>query len=160
MPLPLTITSQAAHDGAFFLRRERLRNYQNKPLHAWIAHWIYQDVALYKLFTMQFIFGIVAFVLQLPFSIRKDLRRIKELRYGRRLKGPVLVNAKQFTKAVEGTGIGITNENSKLPLRIPRDAENKHFLIVGGTGAGKPSVIRQMLDQLQEGDDAAIVYDT
>ena len=158
-PLPLTLTSQAAHDGAFFLRRERLRNYQNKLLHAWIAHWIYQDVALYKLFTMQFIFGIVAFVLQLPFSIRKDIRRIKELRYGRRLKGPVLVNAKQFTKAVAGTGIGITTEDSKLPLRIPRDAENKHFLIVGDTGTGKSSVIRQMLYQVEARGDSAIVYD-
>ncbi len=70
-PLPLTLTPQAAQDGAFFLIRERLRNYQNKALHAWIAHWIYQDVPLYKLFTMQFVFGIVAFVLQLPFSVPK-----------------------------------------------------------------------------------------
>ena len=79
---------------------------------------------VYRLFTLQFVFGIVAFVLQLPFSVPKDIRRIKDLRYGRRLKGPVLVNAKQFTKAVAGTGIGITTEDSKLPLRIPRDAEN------------------------------------
>jgi hypothetical protein len=35
------------------------------------------------------LFGLAAFVLQLPFSIRKDIqRRIKQLRYGRRLKGP------------------------------------------------------------------------
>ena len=158
-PLPLTLTPQAAQHGAFFLLREGLRNYQNKPLHAWIAHWIYEDVPVYKLFTMQFIFGIVAFILQLPFSIPKDIRRIKDLRYGRRLKGPVLVNAKQFTKAVAGTGIGITTEDSKLPLRIPRDAENKHFLIVGDTGTGKSSVIRQMLYQVEARGDSAIVYD-
>jgi hypothetical protein len=50
-------------------------------------------------------------------SVPKDIRRIKDLRYERRLKGPVLVNAKQFTKAVAGTGIGITTEDSTLPLR-------------------------------------------
>ena len=158
-PLALTLTPQAAQDGAFFLLREGLRNYQNNALHAWIEHWIYDDVPLYKLFTMQFIFGIVAFLLQLPFSLPKDIRRIKDLRYGRRLKGPVLVSAKQFSKAVAGTGIGITTEDSKLPLRIPRDAENKHFLIVGDTGTGKSSVIRQMLYQVEARGDSAIVYD-
>ena len=47
----------------------------------------------------------------------------------------------------------------KLPLRIPRDAENKHFLIVGDTGSGKSSIIRQMLYQVDARGDSAIVYD-
>ena len=72
---------------------------------------------------------------------------------------PVLVNAKEFTKAVAGNGIGITTNDSKLPLRIPRDAENKHFLIVGDTGSGKSSIIRQMLYQVDARGDSAIVYD-
>ena len=111
------LTPEAAKHGTFYLMRESLRNYQNKALHAWIARWIYQDLPIYKLFTMQLLFGVVAFALQLPFSIPKDIRRIKDLRYGRRLKGPVLVNGKQFTKAVAGNGIGITTNDSKLPLR-------------------------------------------
>ena len=69
------------------------------------------------------------------------------------------MNGKQFTKAVAGNGIGITTNDSKLPLRIPRDAENKHFLIVGDTGSGKSSVIRQMLYQVEARGDSAIVYD-
>lgn len=158
-PLPLMLTPEAAKHGTFYLIRESLHNYQNKALHAWIAHWVYQDMPIFKLFTMQLIFGVVAFALQLPFSIPKDIRRIKDLRYGRRLKGPVLVNGKQFTKAVAGNGIGITTNDSKLPLRIPRDAENKHFLIVGDTGSGKSSVIRQMLYQVEARGDSAIVYD-
>jgi hypothetical protein len=157
--LPLMLTPESAKHGTFYLMRESLHNYQNKALHAWIAHWIYQEVPIYKLFTMQLVFGVVAFALQLPFSIPKDIRRIKDLRYGRRLKGPVLVNGKQFTKAVAGNGIGITTNDSKLPLRIPRDAENKHFLIVGDTGSGKSSVIRQMLYQVEARGDSAIVYD-
>ena len=105
-------------------------------------------------FQMQLIFGAVAFVLQLPFSIVKDIRRIKQLRYGRRLKGPVLVDVKSFNKAVAGAGIGITTNDAKLPLRIPRDAENKHFLIVGDTGSGKSSIIRQMLYQVDARGDS------
>ena len=158
-PLPLTLTPQAAIHGTYFLMRESPRNYQNKVIHAWIAHSIYGDVPLYNLFRMQLLFGLAAFILQLPFSIHKDFRRIKQLRYGRRLKGPVLVNAKDFTAAVSGNGIGIKTNDFKLPLRIPRDAENKHFLIVGDTGSGKSSIIRQMLYQVDARGDSAIVYD-
>ena len=75
-PLPLKLTPQASEHGRFFLMRESLCSYQNKPLHAWIAHWIYQDVPVYSLFKMQFAFGFIAFALELPFSMRKDMRRI------------------------------------------------------------------------------------
>ena len=158
-PLPFVTSSQARRQGLRLLFREQPRSYQNKVLHKWIEHWVYADIPLAQLFTMQLIFGLVAFALQLPFSVRKDIRRIKKLRYGRRLKGPVLVNAKDFTEAVSGNGIGITTNDSKLPLRIPRDAENKHFLIVGDTGSGKSSIIRQMLYQVDARGDSAIVYD-
>jgi type IV secretory pathway TraG/TraD family ATPase VirD4 len=157
--LPLALTPQASVHGTYYLSREVPRNYQNKAIHAWIGHWIYAGVPLPGLFKMQLIFGLSAFILQLPFSIPKDTGRIKQLRYGRRLKGPVLVNAKDFTKAVAGAGIGITTNDSKLPLRIPRNAENKHFLIVGDTGSGKSSIIRQMLYQVDARGDSAIVYD-
>ncbi len=157
--IPLTLTPKAAIHGTYFLEREDPHSYPNKTLHAWLTHWIYGDAPIYDLFKMQLLFGLAAFVLQLPFSIQKDIARIKQLRYGRRLKGPVLVNAKEFTKAVTGNGIGITTNDSKLPLRIPRDAENKHFLIVGDTGSGKSSIIRQMLYQVDARGDSAIVYD-
>jgi type IV secretory pathway TraG/TraD family ATPase VirD4 len=158
-PLPLALTPQASVHGTYYLSREAPRNYQNKAIHAWFAHWIYANVPLFNFFGMQLLFGLVTFVLQLPFSLPKDIKRIRQMRYGRRLKGPVLVDAKSFNKAVTGTGIGITTNDSKLPLRIPRDAENKHFLIVGDTGTGKSSVIRQMLYQVDARGDSAIVYD-
>ena len=158
-PLPLVLSSEARRKGFTLLFREQPRSYSNKALHTWIEHWVYAEIPLTQLFKMQLIFGLAAFALQLPYSVRKDIRRIKVLRYGRRLKGPVLVNAKDFTKAVGGTGIGITTNDSKLPLRVPRDAENKHFLIVGDTGSGKSSIIRQMLYQVDARGDSAIVYD-
>ncbi len=133
--LPLALSAQARQQGFRLLFREPPRSYPNQTFHAWIAHWIYADVPLDRLFNTQLILGLAAFVLQLPFSIPKDIQRRKQLRYGRRLKGPILVNPRQFTNAVAGSGIGIATNDSKRPLRIPRDAENKHFLIVGDTGS-------------------------
>lgn len=158
-PLPLMLTPKVAQGGRYLLYREPPTNYANKTIRDWLAHWIYGDVSLYGLFQMQLWFGLATFILQLPFSIRKDIQRVRQLRYGRRLKGPVLVSARQFTRAVSGDGICITTCDSKRPLRIPRDSENKHFLIVGDTGSGKSSVIRQMLCQVDARGDSAIVYD-
>ena len=158
-PLPFALSKQAEEDGFRSITREPLHPYQNKALHAWIAHWIYLDVPLSGTFATPLYWGMLALVLQLPFSIRKDIRRRKDLRYGRRLKGPILVSPHQFTKAVAGDGIGITTNDDKAPLRIPRNAENKHFLVVGDTGSGKSSIIRQMLYQVAARGDSAIVYD-
>lgn len=101
-PLLLALSAQARQQGSRSLFREQPRSYPNRPFHAWLAHWIYDDVPFDRLFNTQMILGLAAFVLQLPFSIRKDIQRRKQLRYGRRLKGPILVSPRQFTKAVAG----------------------------------------------------------
>ena len=43
--------------------------------------------------------------------------------------------------------------------RVPRDREAMHFLIVGDSGTGKSAAIRQILSQIWERGEAAIVYD-
>jgi len=158
-PLPLALSEQALSQGFRYLVREPVRSYQNKALHAWFAHGMYADASPGGLFAIPFYCGILALILQLPFSIRKDIQRRKELRYGRRLKGPILVSPRQFTQAVAGDGIGITTDDDTRPLRVPRNAENKHFLVVGDTGSGKSSIIRQMLCQVAARGDSAILYD-
>jgi hypothetical protein len=158
-PLPFVLSAEALTQGFRYLSREPIRSYQNKELHTWITHWIYADESLSGIFSTPLYCGLLALVLQLPFSIRKDVRRRKELRYGRRLKGPILVTPRQFTNAVSGDGIGITTNDDSRPLRVPRNAENKHFLVVGDTGSGKSSIIRQMLYQVADRGDSAIVYD-
>ena len=157
--LPLILSETASKQGFRYIFREVQHPYQNHGLHAWLGHWIYADTSLSGLFAMPSYCGFLTLLLQLPFSVRKDIHRRKELRYGRRLKGPILVSAQQFTKAVVGDGIGITTNDAKRPLRIPRNAENKHFLLVGDTGSGKSSIIRQMLYQVADRGDSAIVYD-
>jgi type IV secretory pathway TraG/TraD family ATPase VirD4 len=158
-PLPLIITPEASEHGTYFLNREAPRDYQNKVIHTWIAHWIYGDVSLFDLFKTQLLFGLVAFALQLPASITKDIRRRKEMKYGRRLKGPVLVTPTQFNKILQGTGIGLKVDQCRDMLRVPSRAEDQHFEIIGDTGSGKTTIIMQMLRQIQARRHSAILYD-
>ena len=50
-------------------------------------------------------------------------------------------------------------KNASRWARIPREREAMHFLIVGDSGTGKSAAIRQMLAQVWERGEAAIVYD-
>jgi hypothetical protein len=157
--LPFELSAQALQKGDRFLWRESLRSYQNKVLHDFLARWIYGGASLFNLFETPLLCGVFVLLLQLPFSIRKDVRRRQQLRYGRRLKGPLLVSGSEFSKALDGDGIGLAMDGEKKPLRIPRAAENKHILTVGDTGAGKSTIIRQILFQVAERGHSAIVYD-
>lgn len=158
-PLPLKLSAEAESNGFRLLFPDSARRYSNRALHSWLDHWVYNSQPIWRLFTWQLLFGVGVFLLQLPISIPKDIRRLKDLRYGRRLKGPFLVSSKGFNRAVAGDGIGIRTNDSNDPLRIPRNAENKHFLTVGDTGSGKTSIIRQLLQEVEKRDESAIVYD-
>jgi type IV secretory pathway TraG/TraD family ATPase VirD4 len=87
------------------------------------------------------------------------IRRRKELKYGRRLKGPVLLTPKEFNKTVNGDGIGFVTTEAKQMMRIPQQAEAQHIELMGDTGAGKTTLIMQILRQIQSRGHAAIVYD-
>ena len=158
-PLPLEASQTASRAGYRLLYREPEKVYQSKIVHSFLGQGIYGGEGIWPVFSMQVYFGIAAFLLQLPFALPKDIKRRKELRYGRRLKGPYLVTAKQFNAAVMGDGIGIQTEDIPDLLRIPARAENQHILAIGDTGSGKTSVIRQLAFRVQERDECAIIYD-
>jgi type IV secretory pathway TraG/TraD family ATPase VirD4 len=81
------------------------------------------------------------------------------MRYGRRLKGPILVTPKQFNEAIGGAGIGLKVDKCDEMLRIPLRAEDQHFEIIGDTGSGKTTIIMQLLRQIQSRGHSAILYD-
>jgi hypothetical protein len=157
LPVKLSATAQAA--GYTTLFREAPRHYENQGLRLFLRRWIYGETDIVNYFRAPMLFGLLAVAIQLPFSLRKDIARRKQLRYGRRLKGPILVEPKEFTKLLAGDGIGLQLKHQKALLRIPRHAENTHFLIVGDTGSGKSTIIRQILCQVAERGHSAIVYD-
>ena len=157
--LPFELSPAALDRGWRSLWRESPRRYQNQRLHRYLERSIYGGTTPLDLFRTPLIWGGLVLLLELPFSVRKDLRRRLELRYGRRIKGPILVSPRAFSRDLEGDGIGFMVEGQKRALRIPRAAENKHILTVGDTGAGKSTIIRQILFQVAERKHSAIVYD-
>jgi len=142
--------------------------YNNVQLHALLASWIYHGQTLADLAARPLWVGLAVFLAGLPFAAPRDAARLRELRYGRRLKGPELVTGGTFNSRNRSRGIGFSNyerpPTEKIfgwnrRVRVPQARESSHFLIIGDTGAGKSTLIRQMLVQIQDRGETAIVYD-
>ena len=93
------------------------------------------------------------------------------MRRGQTLRGSELLSAAQFNRLKRGDGVGFsTRDTVSVPslllgrsgrevLRVARQEESSHFLLMGDTGTGKSSLIRQLLEQIADRGEAAIVYD-
>jgi hypothetical protein len=136
-------------------------------LHADLAVWIYRNQTLTDLARPSLIPACVVLIAGMLIAIPKDLQWSRSRRHGRRLKGPELVSARQFNRRTRANGIAFAQTPS-LPakllglqsvLGIPRAIESSHLLIMGDSGTGKSALIRQLLGQLEERGDTAIVYD-
>jgi hypothetical protein len=164
---PFTLSKAAARRGGVRLTWLR-KQYNNVELHALLGTWIYHGQTLADLAARPLWVGLVVFLAGLPFAAPKDAARLRELRYGRRLKGPELVTGGTFNTRNRSRGIGFSNRECTPAerifgwnhrVRVPHVRESSHFLIMGDTGAGKSALIREMLVQIQDRGETAIVYD-
>jgi hypothetical protein len=158
-PIPLALSPAARAAGVVFLYRGAKVAYRNRPLHDYLRRFVYDGNTFVGIFRLPLLSGLAAFLFQLPFAVRKDVLRLKEMKYGRLLKGPVLVSPKGFNQAIKGDGVGFQTTESKDLMRIPQRAEGQHIELMGDTGTGKTRLIMQLLVQIRERGHSAIVYD-
>jgi RecA/RadA recombinase len=157
--IPLALSAAEAARGLRALYRGPEQQYLDKPLHEYLKSTVFQDDRLRDIYGWPLLFGFLSLLVQLPFSIAKDIKRRKQMKYGRVLKGPVMLTPKEFNDAVQGDGIGFKTDEAKAMMRIPLAAEAQHFEIIGDTGSGKTTLILQMLRQIQARGESAIIYD-
>jgi type IV secretory pathway TraG/TraD family ATPase VirD4 len=136
-----------------------LRSFDDARLRDYMKDVIYEGTSLPAFFRPPLIGGATVLLILLPFAVWKDVERQKQLRYGRRLKGPEMLTPRQFNRVVKGDGIGFKIDGMRTMLRIPARAEAQHMQIIGDTGAGKSSLLAQVLRQVGSRGDSAIVYD-
>lgn len=159
LPLHLAVSDQAIAHGYQFLTRGPRFPYLNQTLHAYLQANIFEGQSVGDLFAVPGEMGLGSLLLLLPWGIARDVKRRKEWKYGRLLKGPILQSPKEFTKTLCGDGIGFQTNEAREPMRIPASAENQHFEIISDTGTGKTSLMMQMMDQVRGRGHGAIIYD-
>jgi len=161
-----TLTEAARRTGDLTLEWQR-GLYYNAKLHAFLGHWIYRDQTLADLARPPLMAGLGVLIVTLTAAIPLNAGRQRRRRQGRRLKGPELVSPRVFNRRMHADGIGFVQEQTfldralrrKRRVRIPGNLESSHFLVIGDSGNGKSALIRQILLQVEERDETAIVYD-
>jgi hypothetical protein len=157
--LPLELSPAGISKGLIYVYQQPKTSYLNKPLNDYFQATIYGGQDLWDIFYWPVLFGLATLAFQLPFSVARDVARRRELRYGRRLRGPERLTPKEFNQKVQGDGIGIKTDYMKDMLRIPARAEAQHIQVIGDTGAGKTTIVLQVLRQIRARGDSAIIYD-
>jgi len=157
--IPLQLSADAPLHGYTLLFRGPLHSFSDVRLSNYMKNVVYGGTSLSAFFRPPLIGGTMLFLILLPFAVLKDVKRQKQLRYGRRLKGPEMLTPRQFNRVVKGNGIGFKIDGMRKMLRIPARAEAQHMQIIGDTGAGKSALMFQLLRQVQSRGDSAIVYD-
>ena len=111
--IPLALSPAAKAQGYRFLVRGAPLQYKDAPLHEYLKGAVYNGDEFQEIYELPLLFGLLSLLMQLPFSVRQDIKRRKQMRYGRRLKGPERLTPKEFNQKVQGDGIGIKTDGLK-----------------------------------------------
>lgn len=164
------LTEEGVRDGLARLQYVT-RVYNDRALHSAMSHSVFRHPDIWSYIERPVFYSLAFFVGALFVAVRKDRARRMVWRHGRRLRGPEMVTTADFNaKFGRPDGIAFVNErrtwwdkvwrrDASRWVRVPRDREAMHFLIVGDSGTGKSATIRQILSQIGERGEAAIVYD-
>ena len=157
--VPVALSNLSRAQGYRSFDRGPEQKLADPSLNRWLRLTVFDDQGILRLFAISFVEGGICLAAMLWFAVPYDIRRFKQMKYGRILRGPQLLSPEEFNRQQKGDGIGFkTTELGKM-MRIPARKEAQHFQIMGDTGVGKTQLIMQILRQIRERGDSAIVYD-
>jgi type IV secretory pathway TraG/TraD family ATPase VirD4 len=143
-------------------------NFEHKTLRAFLGSTIYQNKGVWGYISRSVYYGAAIFALFLFVTVPKDRKRTRVLREGKQLQGPEQVSVEEFNARNKSDGIGFWVEprnlwekirRRRVSVHIPRKQEAHHIMIMGDTGAGKSSRIRELLMEIEGRGEGAIVHD-
>jgi len=169
--LPVKLSSRAVADGWRGVVKSEPQRVESAKLERYLEAQIFDGRGIWRM-VLQPLFACAAAVLFLLGMRAWWKTRLKhEERHGRRTKGPEWSSPFMWNKVTKEDGIRFqlqwgdspSSWKTRLPFgpsyRIPRRLESSHIMLMGDTGSGKSSAIRQILRQVQERGETAIVYD-
>ncbi len=153
------LSSAAAAEGFTSFARGPERKIADEALCGWFKAAIFGGDDLLSAYGPALIEAGVIIVFLFCFAVPWDFKRGKRMKYGRLLRGPVMSSPKEFNQILKGEGLGIRTDEKGTIIRLPLRAEAKHVQVMGDTGVGKTTLLIQMLTQIEDRGESAIVYD-
>jgi type IV secretory pathway TraG/TraD family ATPase VirD4 len=157
--ISIALSPAATAQGFTTFFRGPERKFADEPIHAWLQSDIFGGDDLLSSYGAALVEAGIIVIFMLCFAVPWDFKRGKRLKYGRLLRGPEMHTPREFNSILKGEGMGIrTNEKGTI-VRLPSRSEPKHIQVMGDTGVGKTTLLIQMLSQIEDRGDSAIIYD-
>jgi len=166
------LSNQAQRAGADALQWRPFFDLQNATAAQWLRERIYSGKSPWYFIRLPVLTSLIFVTLLVGWVTYRDRKTERERKEGRIIRGPTLVTPSQFNRSKSSDGIGfettewtsgfgpLLRRKSKVGIvRIPRHEENSHFVLAGDSGTGKSSLMRQILTQVRERGETAVVYD-
>jgi Cdc6-like AAA superfamily ATPase len=169
--LPVKLSPRAAADGWRGVVKSPPQKVDSAKLEQYLETYVYDGKSLWRMFLQPLLWFAAAVFFLLAIRASWKGRSRHEERHGRRTKGPELFPAFGWNRAGKADGIRFqlrwgdesSSWKARLPFgpsySVPRRLESSHIMLMGDTGSGKSSAIRQLLRQVQQRGESAIVYD-
>ena len=167
--IPFVLTEEAERQGKRLILTPP-RPWKNELIRNELRDAVYRGQSLKDFARLPLLCGMGLLVFGLPVAISKDKQNAQLCKQGRPLRGPEEVTAAEFNRRNQSDGIGFGTleppafserllRRNGMQVCIPRSIEDNHFLFMGDSGSGKSSLIRQVLAQIAERGETAVVYD-
>ncbi|WP_260741104.1 type IV secretion system DNA-binding domain-containing protein [Tunturiibacter lichenicola] len=171
--LPVSLSPKALAEGWRGVIQTAPEKVYSSELVPYLQATIYDGEGVWWLFARPMLYSLAGILLLYTLRLQfKDgwssgRNRAHEERHGRRTKGPELQSG-GWRRRLGTDGISFLLRFEKAPwrwlpfgpsFRIPRRLESSHIELIGDTGSGKSTAIRQILRQVQRRGETAIVYD-
>jgi Type IV secretion-system coupling protein DNA-binding domain len=170
--LGFELSERARSLGATRLEWRIYNGLDSQIAYNWLRERVYEGRTPWELTRWPASPGIIFAAGMVPWVVFRGRKAERERKQGHILRGPHLVTPRQFNRRTRCSGIGIETfeplkrwdrlfrrTRKSCVVRIPRHEESSHFVLIGDSGTGKSSLIRQMLIQIRERGDSAVVYD-
>jgi hypothetical protein len=156
--IPFVLSSQARQAGAVDLVVDTV-HYGSVQMDQLLGQSVYNSRSVMELTWPAWGGGLSVIVIGMVswFRRRRTRRNVRE--DGQRLKGPQLITVKEFNQWSGANGVGFATTTEREMVRIPLSFESSHLMIMGDSGTGKSALQRQLLMQIMERRETAIVYD-
>jgi hypothetical protein len=175
---PIRLSEAAVEDGWTGIEKSDPVQADSARLEQFLQQYIYNGRGYWTLMLEPILFGFAIMMFLIAGGLKlKEWRGTgskHEQRHGRRTRGPELLSSWRWNWKLKPDGIRwqLRWQNflldwcsKQLPswatptFRMRRNLEANHILLMGDSGSGKSSAIRQILRQIAERGETAIVYD-
>ena len=157
--LPVQLSALPLSQGYRGFYTGKPETFTDVAMSRWLRGAIFEGDTFLGFYAVSLGWAALSLVALLALSIPADMKRFRQMKYGRLLRGPVLMKPEEFVRKQKGDGIGFNSVDMEEKIRIPARKEAQHFLMMGDTGVGKTQLITQLLMQVAERGDSAVVYD-